>query len=251
MKTFEERYTAWIDGGLKGNALGAFEQELARRSAAAEAQADKADAGRLRLLLQEHLQAPSLTNAEFFSLQIRERIDAERAASRRSPSAPGASWTAWLAWPVARLAGLGAACLFVAGALYYGMIPPHTGGPAAAVVAESTGVSHGTGAPVAVAETKPAAAASTAPTGPRSGDNLMAKNDTPDPEDAIDDVTPDLAASVPDSGQTSTTATPLHYKDGNVNVLWINGLDYMPAVPEAAPAPVTSPAPAPADVHHG
>ncbi len=52
MKTFEERYTAWIDGQLEGPALTAFELELARRAAAGEARADKADAARLHRLLQ-------------------------------------------------------------------------------------------------------------------------------------------------------------------------------------------------------
>ena len=42
MKTFEERYTAWIDGQLEGGALTAFEQELTRRAAEGEAEADKA-----------------------------------------------------------------------------------------------------------------------------------------------------------------------------------------------------------------
>ena len=51
MKTFEERYTAWIDGRLEGSALTAFEQELTRRAAAGEAQADRQDTQRLRALL--------------------------------------------------------------------------------------------------------------------------------------------------------------------------------------------------------
>ena len=83
MKTFEERYTAWIDGELEGNALTAFEQELTRRAAAGEAAEDKSDATRLRALLQDHLQAPALTNPDFFSHQLRERIDAEAAAVSR------------------------------------------------------------------------------------------------------------------------------------------------------------------------
>ncbi len=119
MKTFEERYTAWIDGQLEGGALAAFEQELARRAEAGDAAAelDKADALQLRALLKEHLQAPALTNAEFFNHQMRERIDAEidRAAARREAAARPAWRLPAFAWPFLRLAGAGAACLFVAG----------------------------------------------------------------------------------------------------------------------------------------
>ena len=130
MKTFEERYTAWIDGQLAGDALVAFEQELARRAEAGDAESaetDKAQALGLRALLKEHLRAPALTNTEFFSHQMRERIDAEidRAARRREAAARPAWQFPAFAWPFARLAGVGLACLFVAGALYYGMMPPH------------------------------------------------------------------------------------------------------------------------------
>jgi hypothetical protein len=250
MKTFEERYTAWIDDRLEGSALGAFEQELARRAAASEAQADKADAGRLRMLLRENLQAPALTNGEFFSLQIRERMEAERAASRRPEPAARAAWLGWFAGPVTRLVGLGAAALFVAGALYYGMMPLHNGTPAASVART---------APAASSHGNPAVQVAAIPAatehGRRPGDNLMAKNETPSPTEDIDDESPGFAARVPDPATTSATATPLHYRDANVNVLWINGLDYMPTVPDgqAATPPAESPALAPAlgNPHHG
>jgi hypothetical protein len=248
MKTFEERYTAWIDGRLEGTSLGAFEQELARRSAAADAQADKADAGRLRSLLRENLRAPVLTNAEFFSLQIRERIEAERAATQRPQSDASSPWLGWFAGPVARLVGLGAAALFVGGALYYGMMPPHAAAPAP-TVARALPATHAEAAPVAIAEATPPRAHQA-----RSGDDLMATNYVATP-DAIDDESPGFAAHVPDPATTSATATPLHYKDANVNVLWINGLDYMPSVPAVdagspAPAPAAIPN-APMNPHHG
>jgi hypothetical protein len=256
MKTFEERYTAWIDGRLEGNALGGFEQELSRRAAATEAQADKADAGRLRSLLRANLQAPVLTNAEFFSLQIRERIEAERGVSRRPGVAPEAasSWLGWFTGPVTRLVGLGAAALFVAGALYYGMMPPHAGAPGASVVRVGPPTRHDVGHEATVA-----LAAATPPRThqARSGDDLMARNDVATPDD-IDDESPGFAARVPDPATTTATATPLHYKDANVNVLWINGLDYMPAIPAApataggSPAPASSEGPdASMNPHHG
>ena len=129
MKTFEERYTAWIDGQLTGDALTAFEQELARRAEAGDAAAevDKTAALQLRSLLKEHLQAPGLTNTEFFSHQMRERIDAEidKAAARREAAARPAWRLPAFAWPFARVAGAGVVALFVAGALYYGMVPQH------------------------------------------------------------------------------------------------------------------------------
>ena len=82
----------------------------------------------------------------------------------------------------------------------------------------------------------------------------MARNEITAPDD-IDDESPGFAARVPDPATTSATATPLHYKDANVNVLWINGLDYMPRVPDAAggsPAPTQPEAPGAAmNPHHG
>lgn len=253
MKTFEERYTSWIDGGLEGGALTAFEQELVRRSAAAEARADKAAALQLRQLLREHLHAPGLANADFFSLQVRERLEAERGAAPRPEAGWNPGWLSWLAWPMARMAGLAAAGLFVAGALYYGMMPPQAG-PSPTVAAARTApaipaaVNNGGGDARVAAASAPEMAGHR-----RSGDDLLAKNETPAPAAVeIDANPPDLAARVPDPA-TNTTATPLHYKDANVNVLWTNGLDYMPQVPEEQPAspPPDAPAPAPADAHHG
>jgi hypothetical protein len=251
MKTFEERYTAWIDGRLEGGALGAFEQELSRRAAAAEAQADKTDASRLRRLLRENLQAPALTNAEFFSLQIRERIEAERAASRRPQAAERPFWLAWFAGPVTRVVGLGAAAVFVAGALYYGMMPSHTGAPAETAAAVRATPAAANSPASASANVQVAANAPGADHGTRPGNELMAKNEPP-PED-IDDESPGFAARVPDPATTNATATPLHYRDANVNVLWINGLDYMPNVPDGQPAApaAASPSPGSAQPHHG
>ena len=51
MTTFEERYTAWLDGKLMGPELAAFERELPDREAA---EAEKRDLGKLRLLLRRH-----------------------------------------------------------------------------------------------------------------------------------------------------------------------------------------------------
>ena len=217
MKTFEERYTAWIDGKLDGPALTAFELELSRRASAGEARADKEDAGRLHLLLTTHLKAPAMTNAEFFSHQLRERIEAERVAGRRREDGRQARFSL-ITWPFARLAGLAAALLFVATALYYGMMPPHAVAPASSVALNASSI-------------KPAASVDTpvpAPdplTGTKSAsDEIWARaSPTPTPLD-LNDI---QVVPVP-GAPTNTSATALQLKDPNVSVLWINGLDYMP-----------------------
>ena len=82
MKTFEERYTAWVDGQLSGDALAAFEKELAAHPEAAE---DRAAAQKLGDLLRNHATAPALSNADFFNLQLQQRIEAE--TPRPNPTA--------------------------------------------------------------------------------------------------------------------------------------------------------------------
>ncbi len=242
MKTFEERYTAWIDGQLAGDALASFEQELARRAEAGDAEgaeADKANALQLRALLKEHLQAPALTNDEFFNHQMRERIDAEidRAARRRESTARPAWKFPAFAWPFARLVGAGAACLFVAGALYYGMMPPH--GPNA-----EKGVAHVTPPPVqpdGVAVSTPAPQPQ-APAGEQpKNDQLAFLGPTPAP---VDLNSADEIHVAPSNPGSTTAATPLRYD--KANVLWVSGLPYLPnvsAVNPTTPAPAPSPAP--------
>lgn len=217
MKTFEERYTEWIDGELRGAALISFEDELARRAQAGEAQAEKVGAASLRALLRDHLQAPDLSNTEFFNHQLRERIEREGAGRRPAPveerSATRSPW-----WSFARFAvPAGAMAVFVAIALYYGSMP---GQPASA--------------PTLATVTHPAPAPATAPepVAPRTsgGPVEMALNDVPDNA-------PDLEAQTLD---LSTSVTALKYKgankDQNVQVLWMNGLEYQPDVPAPAPA---------------
>ena len=234
MKTFEERYTAWIDNELDGPALTSFELELSRRASAGEARADKDDAARLHLLLATHLKAPAMTNAEFFSHQLRERIDAERHSDRRRDEARQARGSIF-SWPFTRLAGLGAALLFVATALYYGMMPPHAAVPLPQV-AQNTAPAQ----PAAQADTPAPEAVATRPTPRRApGSEYAQMLPTRPSVDLNDDI---QVVKVPAS-PTSTSATPLQYKDPNVNVLWINGLDYMPTVPGDSPAPSAPVAP--------
>ena len=92
MKTFEEKWTAWIDDQLTGRELEEFEASLPDK---ATAQAEKQSAKQLGSLLREQM-APVLNNAEFFSHQLRERLDRED----RGPTVRAVS-TGW--WTIRRL----------------------------------------------------------------------------------------------------------------------------------------------------
>jgi hypothetical protein len=102
MKTFEEKWTAWIDGKLAGKELVEFEASLSDRAAA---EAEKRATHKLGLLLKTELKAENMANAEFFSHQLRQRIAREDAGpSRRSD---GVSF--W--WTIPRLFWSGAAAI--------------------------------------------------------------------------------------------------------------------------------------------
>lgn len=79
MKTFEEKWTAWLDGQLTGKELADFEGSLPDRAAA---EAEKREAQKLGTLLKQELGAQPLSNEEFFSHQLRERIARENAQDR-------------------------------------------------------------------------------------------------------------------------------------------------------------------------
>src|SRR5437763_15568387 len=74
MKTFEEKWTAWVDGQLSGRELAEFEASLPDKAAA---EAERASAQKLGKLLKRELAARTMTNEEFFSHQLRERIAQE------------------------------------------------------------------------------------------------------------------------------------------------------------------------------
>lgn len=124
MKTFEERYTAWVDGQLAGEALAAFEKEL---SAHPEAAADRAAARKLGDLLRSHATAPALSNADFFNLQLQQRIEAETPRPRVEPARGSGSFFL----PLSRFIWAGAASLGIAALLFKTLIPAPQG-PAAA-----------------------------------------------------------------------------------------------------------------------
>jgi anti-sigma factor RsiW len=120
MKTFEEKWTAWLDGELSGKELAEFEASLPDRTAA---EAEKRDARKLGVLLKQELGTDVLSNEEFFSHQIRDRIAREDITQGR----PAFAWlrrgkhrerSTW--WTVRRLALTGAVsmALFVICALF-------------------------------------------------------------------------------------------------------------------------------------
>ena len=102
MKTFEEKWTAWIDGKLADKELAQFEASLSDRAAA---EAEKRAAHKLGVLLKTELRAESMANADFFSHQLRERIVREDAV----PSRRGQGVSSW--WTIPRLFWSGAAAI--------------------------------------------------------------------------------------------------------------------------------------------
>jgi len=109
MKTFEEKYTAWLDGTLTGEPLQSFENEHP------SIQPEKTEYLKLKNLLRENLPGRELENAEFFASQIMEQIKRETAAARKS------SGRRWFGLP--RLAWGGIGALGVGFALFFTMIP--------------------------------------------------------------------------------------------------------------------------------
>ena len=105
MKMFEEKWTAWLDGQLTGKELVEFEASLSDKAAA---EAEKVDAKKLGALLKRELGASVLSNEEFFSHQLRERIARESAEPPRRRDVDVSTW-----WTIRRLFWTGAASLAV------------------------------------------------------------------------------------------------------------------------------------------
>src|SRR5437763_15586126 len=78
MKTFEEKWTAWVDDELAGKELIEFEASLPDKAAA---EAEKLQAKKLGTRLKRELGAQELQNEECFSHQLRERIGREDTTS--------------------------------------------------------------------------------------------------------------------------------------------------------------------------
>ena len=99
MKTVEEKWTAWLDGQLSAKELAEFEASLPDLEAA---RAEKRDAQKLGSFLKEQLAAQRLSNEEFFSHQLHERIARETKGRAHS----GSTW-----WTIPRLVWCGATAL--------------------------------------------------------------------------------------------------------------------------------------------
>jgi anti-sigma factor RsiW len=106
MKTFEEKWTAWLDDQLSGRELSEFEASLPDKAAA---QAEKTEAKKLGELLKRELSAHPLKNEEFFSHQLRERIVQE--SGEREARTRRSSTSSW--WTIPRLLWAGTASLAV------------------------------------------------------------------------------------------------------------------------------------------
>ena len=104
MKTSEEKWTAWLDGQLSGRELAEFEASFPDKAAA---EAEKAGARKLGVLLKRELGAPALRNEEFFSHQLRERIR-ESSVPSAEREAKASTW-----WTIPRLLWTGTASLAV------------------------------------------------------------------------------------------------------------------------------------------
>ena len=105
MKTFEEKWTAWLDGRLSDRELAEFEASLPDKAAA---EAEKAEAKKLGALLKRELGAQALLNEEFFNYQIRERIARESAGESRRRGVEVSTW-----WTIRRLLWTGTASLAI------------------------------------------------------------------------------------------------------------------------------------------
>jgi hypothetical protein len=106
MKTFEEKWTAWLDGELSGEELAEFEASLPDKAAA---EAEKRDAHKLGAFLKEQLRDRAMGNEEFFHHQLRERI----AADARAANTPEEAGAKPELWPIGRLVWVGATALAI------------------------------------------------------------------------------------------------------------------------------------------
>ena len=102
MKTFEEKWTAWLDGELS-EAEWPNSKPLADRAAA---EAEKQQARKLGILLREQLRPHAMGNEEFFQHQLLDRI-----ASETKQPAAAQSRESW--WTIRRLLWSGATSLAI------------------------------------------------------------------------------------------------------------------------------------------
>jgi hypothetical protein len=109
MKTFEQKFTAWLDGMLGEGELRSFETKHP------SIREDKAEYLKLKSLLRENLHRRELENPEFFSSQIMEQIKRESGATTRSSRRR--------LFGLPRLVWGGICALSIGVALFFTMIP--------------------------------------------------------------------------------------------------------------------------------
>ena len=114
MKTFEEKWTAWLDGQLTGKELEEFEASLPDRAAAEQ---EKQEAQKLSVLLKTQVAAPVMTNVDFFHHQLRTQIERESRPALQPARETGASW-----WRLGHLAWGGAASVALAAIVAFFLI---------------------------------------------------------------------------------------------------------------------------------
>jgi hypothetical protein len=102
MNTFEEKWTAWVDGELNEADRIAFEASLGDRLAA---ETEKLQAHKLGALLKEQLQPVAMSNPEFFHHQLLTQIQSDLRKSSPEPAIEQIrkSW-----WTIRRLLWTGA-----------------------------------------------------------------------------------------------------------------------------------------------
>ena len=109
MKTFEEQFTAWLDGALDGEELRSFEREHPLLSQ------QKGDFLKLQSLLRNSDHRPHLANPDFFTSQIMDQVGRTRVGKNRFRQ------RSWFGLP--RLAWGGLCVLSVGFALFFAFIP--------------------------------------------------------------------------------------------------------------------------------
>jgi hypothetical protein len=109
MKTFEEKFNAWLDGLLSGDELKSFEIEYP------SIRQERAELLKLRKLLRNNLRCRELENPDFFNSQIMAQVEREIA------KADGSSPRTVLGLPRMLWAGIIAVCAGFT--LFFSMIP--------------------------------------------------------------------------------------------------------------------------------
>lgn len=105
MRTFEEKWTAWIDSQLSEAERAEFEASLEDRAAAG---AEKEQAHKLGALLKAELQPRPMGNEDFFQHQLRQRIAAEAWPGGRAKPGLRETW-----WTIPRLVWMGMTSLAI------------------------------------------------------------------------------------------------------------------------------------------